>query len=296
MSQTHAILAATQAFNSNLHKLAQQTQSKLAPHVRIENLTTRSEFFDRVGKIRMQEVTSRHQDTPFTPVPFSRRRLDIRDFVVSDLIDDADVAKALVNAQAATVASFVEASNIQQDILIARALLSKSVATDENFSVTDVALPATQKIAHGSTNLTTAKIKDAQDILGSNDVDFGNGKVTLAINFKGFRSLLDENEFINKDFRLHDNREILQTELSNFLGINIVIVSNEVIAVNGNIRSGILFTNDSLILGINKRITVESAKNPQKNMDLSVVGKSSMGAVRMEEEKVVQIDYDETAE
>ena len=266
MSQTHAILAATQAFNSNLHKLAQQTQSKLAPHVRIENLTTRSEFFDRVGKIRMQEVTSRHQDTPFTPVPFSRRRLDIRDFVVSDLIDDADVAKALVNAQAATVASFVEASNVQQDILIARALLSKSVATDENFSVTDVALPSDQKIAHGSANLTTAKIKDAQDILGSNDVDFGNGKVTLAINFKGFRSLLDENEFINKDFRLHDNREILQTELSNFLGINIVIVSNEVIAKNGNIRSGILFTNDSLILGINKRITVESAKNPQKNI------------------------------
>lgn len=300
MSFQHDILAATQAFNANLHMLAQQQVSKLQDAVRVETMTTKSEFFDRVGGIRMLPRTSRHADTAFTPLPFSRRRVDAFDYEVSDLIDAEDVQKALVNPQSATTTRFLEAGKINMDRVIFNAALGNAVSTDSEFAVTNVALPAGQKIANGGTNMNTSKIKDGLKILGNNDVDLAKEQPVLAVNWNMYRVLLSTAEFINRDYKLSNFNEPLNAQkamqnLSEFLGVEIRIVAKELTPKSGNIGSAILFTKNSIVLGVNNMYSTKVLEDATKGGSLRVIGKQSIGAVRMEEEKVVQIDCDETA-
>lgn len=296
MSFQHDILAATQAFNENLHKLAQQSVSKLADTVRQENMTTKSEFFDRIGGIRMLPRTSRHQDTAFTPLPFSRRRVDILDYEVGDIIDEnEDVRKSLVNPQSATLMRFNEAGNINMDKTIVDALLGNATAADSEFTITNVALPGSQTIVDGGTNLPLDKIKNGLEILGQNDVDLAVDRPYMAITWSQYRSLLEDNEFINRDFKLSSGEKLGVASVSEILGVDIRIVSQEVLPKTGNIRSAVLYTKSANILGLNNKMSAKVLEDPTKGGSLRVIGKQNIGSVRMEEERVVKIDCDETA-
>lgn len=296
MSFQHDIIAATQAFNANLHKLAQQEVSKLTDTVRVENMTTKSEFFDRIGGIRMLPRTSRHQDTAFTPLPFSRRRVDVLDFEVGDIIDETeDLRKSVVNPKAATIARFNEAANINMDKTIIDSLLGNAVATDSEFAVSNIALPSGQVIVNGGTNLPIDKIKNALEILGQNDVDLAADRPYMAITWSQYRSLLEDNEFINRDFKLSSGEKLGISSVSEILGVDIRIVSQEILPKTGNIRSVVLYTKNSGILGVNNRMSATILQDPTKGGSLRVIGKQSIGSVRMEENRVVKIDCDETA-
>jgi hypothetical protein len=296
MSFQHDIIAATQAFNANLHKLAQQSVSKLADTVRMESMSTKSEFFDRIGGIRMLPRTSRHQDTAFTPLPFSRRRVDILDYEVGDIIDEnEDVRKSLVNPQSATLMRFTEAGNINMDKTIIGGLLGNAVATDSEFNVSNIALPASQAIVDGGTNLPIDKIKNALEILGQNDVDLATDRPYMAITWSQYRSLLADDEFINKDFKLTSGEKLGVSSVSEVLGVDIRIVSQEVLPKTGNVRSAVLYTKTSNIIGVNNRMSAKVLEDPTKGGSLRVIGKQNIGSVRMEEERVVKIDCDETA-
>lgn len=296
MSFQHDIIAATQAFNANLHKLAQQEVSKLTDTVRVENMTTKSEFFDRIGGIRMLPRTSRHQDTAFTPLPFSRRRVDVLDFEVGDIIDETeDLRKSVVNPKAATIARFNEAANINMDKTIIDSLLGNAVATDSEFAVSNIALPSSQIIVNGGTNLPIDKIKNGLEILGQNDVDLATDRPYMAITWSQYRSLLEDNEFINRDFKLSSGEKLGISSVSEILGVDIRIVAQEILPKTGDIRSVVLYTKNSGILGVNNKMSANILQDPTKGGSLRVIGKQSIGSVRMEENRVVKIDCDETA-
>lgn len=295
MSFQHDIIAATQAFNANLHKLAQQEVSKLMDTVRNESMTTKSEFFDRVGGIRMLPRTSRHQDTAFTPLPFSRRRVDILDYEVGDIIDEnEDVRKALVNPKSATLQRFAEAGKINIDATIIKGLLNDAVATDSEFTVSNVALPGSQEIVDGGSNMTVNKIKDALEILGQADVDLAIDRPYLALTYSQYRSLLSESEFINKDFKLTSAKKLGPAMVSEILGVDIRLVTQEVLPKAGNIRTAVMYTKNAGILGVNNMFSAKVLEDPTKGGSLRVIGKQNIGAVRMEEARVVKIQCDET--
>jgi hypothetical protein len=296
MSFQHDILAATQAFNENLHKLAQQEVSKLMDTVRQENMTTKSEFFDRVGGIRMLPRTSRHQDTAFTPLPFSRRRVDILDYEVGDIIDEnEDVKKSLVNPRSATLMRFAEAGKINIDKTIIDGLLGSATAADSEFTISSIALPDTQKVLDAGSNMSVDKIKTALEKLGTADVDLAIDRPIMAIAYNQYKALLNDNEFINRDFKLTSGEKLGPAMVSEILGVDIRIVAQEVLPKVGNIRSTVLYTKNAGILGLNNMFSAKVLEDPTKGGSLRVIGKQNIGAVRMEEERTVQIDCDETA-
>ena len=295
MSFQHDILAATQAFNANLHKLAQQEVSKLMDTVRNESMTTKSEFFNRVGGIRMLPRTSRHQDTAFTPLPFSRRRVDILDYEVGDIIDEnEDVKKSLVSPKSATLQRFSEAGKINIDTIVIKGLLNDAVASDAEFAVTNVPLPASQEIADGGSNMTVNKIKDSLEILGQADVDLAIDRPYLALTYSQYRSLLNESEFINKDFKLTSAEKLGPALVSEILGVDIRIVTKEVLPITGNIRTSVMYTKNAGILGINNMFSAKVLEDPTKGGSLRVIGKQNIGSVRMEEARVVKVFCDES--
>lgn len=295
MSFDHDILAATQAFSKNLHVLAEQKKSQLFDSVRVENMTTQSQFFDRIGEIEMTPRNSRHQDTAYTPLPFSRRRVEIKDYEVGEIIDKIeDVQKSMVDPQSATTEAFLRAGNRNLDkIIINEGLLGSAAASDSEFSITNIARPS--PIVDGGTNLPTSKIKDAIERMGSADVDVAEDKPCLVITYSQYRSLLEQNEFINKDFKTGASQELVVSTLANFLGINIKIVSTKILPIVANIRTCVLFTKSSLILGIQNKFMIDAGKDYSKGGSVRVIGKQNIGAVRMEENRVVPINCDESA-
>jgi hypothetical protein len=239
--------------------------------------------------------TSRHQDTAFTPLPFSRRRVDILDYEVGDIIDEnEDVRKALVNPKSATLQRFAEAGKINIDATIIKGLLNDAVATDSEFTVSNVALPGSQELVDGGSNMTVNKIKDAIEILGQADVDLAIDRPYLALTYSQYRSLLSESEFINKDFKLTSAEKLGPAMVSEILGIDIRLVTQEVLPKEGDIRTAVMYTKNAGILGVNNMFSAKVLEDPTKGGSLRVIGKQNIGAVRMEEARVVKIQCDET--
>jgi hypothetical protein len=295
MSFQHDILAATQAFNANLHMLAQQQSSILEDTVRVESLATKSEFFDRSGTAEVVAMTSRHQDTPFTPVPYSRRRLDVVDFGMSELIDDKDMIKMLVNPQSSITETFAASFKRNKDRVIINGLLGNAFAADADFGISSVVLAnGSNNIAVGTSNLPTLKLKDALLLLEKADVDITVDQPYLAITPSQYRSLLADPEFTNRDYRLIENMMGGVKDIKDILGIKLKIVSPTLLPKVGNTRTCILYTKSACRLGINADYKTKIAEDPTKAFSLRVFSSHSIGAVRMEEARVVSINCDES--
>jgi hypothetical protein len=295
MSFDHELSRATQTFSKNLHVLAQQQKSQLLDTVRTESMTTLSQFFDRIGDIEMIKRVSRHQDTAFTPLPFSRRKVDISDYEIGDLIDqEEDAVKTMYDPQSATSQAFVKAANRNIDkIIVNEGLLGKAIAADSSFGSTSVNSPAS--VAADTTyRLGINKIKDAIERLGSADIDLAIDKPYLIISYAEYVSLLKQSEFINKDFKTSPNQELTVNNFNNFLGIDIKIVSSKVLPLVNNNRTCVMYTKSSCLLGIQNQFKIDAGKDYGKGGSVRVIGKQNIGAVRMEEDTVVPLTCDQT--
>lgn len=294
MSFQHNIIAATQAFNANVHKLANQRVSKLRDTVMEESMSTKSEFFDRSGDIEMQLRTSRHQQTAFTPIPFSRRRVEAFDYEVGEIIDHEDLMRSLVNPQSETIDKFVTAANRNADSTIITSLLGNAAAIDADFGVTNVALPTEQIIPDAGSNLTVNKIKDGIENLLLNDVDLGEDRPYMAITGSQYRSLLNDIEFVNKDYKLSPGELTDPDRVNAILGVDIRIVKSDLLPKVGNVRKTVLYTKQACKFGVLNYFTSKVGEDFTIGASIRIIGKQNVGAVRMEESRVVEIDCDES--
>ena len=93
--------AFVQQFSNNLIILSQQKGSKLAGTVMRKDVTGKYAHFDRLGATVASLRTSRHGDTPLTDTPHSRRRVQLNDYEVADLIDHQDEVRMLIDPKSA---------------------------------------------------------------------------------------------------------------------------------------------------------------------------------------------------
>jgi hypothetical protein len=295
---TNTLLANTKQYADTLYHLASQKNSKLEETVSKVSMTTNKEFFDRIGDVEFSPIISQNQDTPHKEIPYSRRALECSDSVFATLIDRRDTSRSMINPQSDIIQRSLRAYNLEKDKVIIAAALGNAEVVGANDTSSPVALPNSQIIAHASGNLTTAKIKSGIAKFLGNDVDLSENKVCLAISPSMYQALLNQSEFINKDFRLTDGKTIDTSGVSEVLGVNVKIVSNKALLPlsNANIRSAVMYTYDSIKFGMQAGIEqVEIDKRPDKMNNTQILHTISLGAVRMEEEQVVAIECDESA-
>ena len=87
---TQITTAFVEQYKSNVLHLAQQKGSRLRNAVRVEMVTGKSAFFERIGSTAAEKRTSRHSDTPRMDTPHSRRKVSLDDYDWADLIDQED--------------------------------------------------------------------------------------------------------------------------------------------------------------------------------------------------------------
>ena len=280
--------AFVQQYSANVQMLSQQRGSLLRDTVRAETMVGKNAFFDQVGKATAVKRTTRHGDTPQIDTPHARRRMSLVDYEYADLIDDQDKVRMLIDptstyAQAAASAM----GRAMDDEIIAAA--TGTAFTGETGS-TSTSLPAGQQIAHGSADLTLAKLITAKKTLDLASVDPSIPRY-IAVGPNQVEALLNNTTVTSSDF--NTVKALVQGEIDTFLGFKFIVTNR--LAFASNIRTCFAWAEDGLALGIGKDVTARIDERADKGYATQVYYCMSIGATRMEEEKVVSIACDESA-
>jgi hypothetical protein len=280
--------AFVQQYSANVQMLSQQKGSLLRDAVRVESMTGKNAFFDQVGKATAQKRTTRHADTPQIDTPHARRRVTLVDYEYADLIDEQDKVRMLIDPTSAYAQAAAFALGRAMDDEIISAALGTAF-TGETGS-TSTALPAGQQIANGGTDLTVAKLRTAKKTLDLASVDPSIPRY-IAVGPDQIEALLGDTNVTSSDF--NTVKALVQGEVNQFMGFTF-IVSNR-LSKAGNIRSCFAWAEDGLALAIGKDVMARIDERSDKGYATQVYYCMSIGSTRMEEEKVVQIDCDESA-
>jgi|TARA_A100001391_G_scaffold202412_1_gene191895 hypothetical protein len=283
--------AFVQQYSANVQMLSQQMGSRLRDAVRIENVVGKNAFIDQIGKATAQLRTSRHADTPQLDTPHARRRLSLASYEYADLIDDQDKVRMLIDptsfyAQAAAAAM----GRAMDDVIIDAALGTASTGETGSGSAT---LDATNNMvgsASSNDGLTIAKLLEAKRKLDLNDVDPSIPRY-IAVGPKQIEDLLGTTQVTSSDF--NTVKALAQGDVNSFLGFEF-IMTNRLDVDSNDIRSCFAWAEDGLTLGIGKDVSARIDERNDKGYATQVYYCMDIGAVRMEESKVVKIFCDET--
>jgi hypothetical protein len=263
--------AFVEQYSNNVTMLSQQMGSVLRPAVDVETVNGKKAFFEQIGQVTAQVRTSRHSDTPQLDTPHARRSVTLADYEWADLIDDVDKIRMLIDpALGGTAKTGVTGS-------------------------TDTALPSAQKpfsSSQGDTTagaLSVAKLTEAKFLLDSKSVDPSLKRYFLC-SPKQIQNLLGITEVTSADF--NTVRALAQGDVTSFMGFEF-LVSNRLQLANTDDRLCYAFTEDAIKLAIGKDVTARIDERADKGYSTQVYYCMSIGATRMEEEKVVEVACDE---
>jgi len=276
--------AFVQQYSNNVQMLSQQKGSLLRNACDVESVVGKNAFFDQVGKATAVKRVSRHADTPQIDTPHSRRRVTLVDYEYADLIDNQDKVRMLVDPTSsyALAAAFSLGRAMDDEIISA---ISGTAYSGETGS-TSVALPSAQKITEAGTDgLTLAKLRNAKEILDGADVDPSIPRY-IAVGPKQISDLLGTTQVTSSDF--NTVKALANGEINSFLGFNF-IVSNR-LSKTGNLRSNLVWCMDGVKLAVGQDLISRIDERADKGYATQVYNCMSIGATRLEEEKVCTIE------
>jgi|TARA_Y100000015_G_scaffold32670_1_gene32526 hypothetical protein len=284
---TQITTAFVNQFSANVQMLSQQMGSLLRNAVDTESVNGEKAFFDQVGQAAAVLRTSRHADTPLVETPHTRRMVTMSDYEYADLIDDSDKVRLLVDPTSTySRAAAAAMGRAMDDVIISAALGTSQTGKDGSTSTT---LPAGQKIAHGSAGLTIAKLVSAKELLDAASVDPSIPR-HIIVSPKQISDLLNNTTVTSSDF--NTVKALAQGEINSFVGFNF-IVSNRLNTDSNSDRQVIAFAQDGLKLAVGKEPAARIDERADKSYSTQVYYCQTIGATRMEEEKVVEIACNE---
>jgi hypothetical protein len=288
--------AFVQQYKANVEHLLQQKGSRLRPYVRVETQNAEFDFYDRIGATSAQEVTGRHQDTPLINVPHDRRRVSLRDFDWAELIDRQDRIRMLIDPTSPYSQNASFALGRKMDEIILEAAFG-TVFTGKTGS-SSVTFPAGQQIAvnyvesGSATNsgLTVGKLRAAKETLDAAENDPSDPRYIICT-AKQITDLLRTTEVTSSDF--NSVKALVQGDVNTFMGFE--FVRTELVnADSSGYRRVLAYCKSGLLMAVGQDVNVDIGPRRDKRNSTQVYCSASFGAVRMEEEKVLEIKCDES--
>jgi len=275
--------AFVEQYKSNVFHLAQQKGSRLRDAVRTETVTGKSHYFERIGSVAAQKRTSRHADTPRMDTPHSRRKVTMDDYDWADLIDQEDKVRMLISPQSEYAMAGAWAMGRAMDDAIIGAATGNAYGGVSGG--TTVALPAGQKIAVGGAGLTLAKLISAKEILDGNDIDPDEPRFMIATS-KQMSNLLNEQKVTSFDYA--SVKALVQGQIDTFMGFNFIRTERLGLDGNGD-RQVLAFIRSGIGLAVGSDVSTRISERADKNYATQVFLSMTIGATRVEDEKVVEI-------
>lgn len=278
-------------FGSNIMMLAQQKGSKLRNSVRVKSgIVGEEDYLDQLGKTSAVKRTTRHMDTPIIDPDHRRRKLFLFDWISNTLLDKEDELKMLIDPQSSYAQNAVWALGRSIDSEILTAALATAYTGKEG--TTPVSFDSNMVIADANTGLTITKLITAKTLLDNRDIDEDEARF-IAVTATQLGNLLGTTEVTSSDY--NTVKALVKGEIDTFLGFKFIRVSQSMLAVDANdIRNCIAWAQNGLGLGIAADIKTRITERADKNYSTQVFASLGIGATRLDEDRVVQVDCDET--
>jgi len=275
--------AFVEQYKSNVFHLAQQKGSRLRDAVRTETVQGKSHFFERIGAVSAQLRTSRHSDTPRMDTPHSRRKVTMDDYDWADLIDNEDKVRMLISPQSEYAQAGAWAMGRAMDDAIITAATGTSLGGVAGG--TSVSLPSGNKVVHGSTGLNLAKLLSAKEIIDASDVDPEEERF-LVCTAGQITDLLNVEQVTSADYATV--KALAQGEIDTYLGFKFIRTQRLGTDSDGN-RQVLAFCKSAIGLAVGADISTKISERADKNYATQVFLSMTIGATRIEEEKLVEI-------
>lgn len=287
----------TQAFvkqwDDTIRLQAQQKESRLEATVTDKGDITGAAFTaNRIAPLEdTPQNNVRHGDTNWSQPNHSTREASMADFYQALPVDRADEPKVLANPNGAYLQSLMAAWNRRKDGIIYQSLLGGSRSKgDYNTTVSDtiVTLPNTQIIVDGGVGMTKAKIIAARKLFRKNEVDNHNGEELFIL----YTSDMLEDILADTTMTSADWMAVKAFQEGDIAGkwCGFTWVPYENLNAVGNIVSTAAYTKTALLRGTGF-VEGKSQRRGDKKDTMQVSMAGSYGAVRVEEEKVVQVNF-----
>ncbi len=276
--------AFVQQFADNFIHVAQQKTSRLESHVLVEpRIVGMSKSINRLGQRTATRRTQRHGDTPINDQPHSTRFVDLYDWEDGDMVDDQDKIRMLVDPTSDYVAAMVSSLNRAKDDVIISAFGGSARSTSGN-----ILLPVGQKVAAGAAGLTKAKMIQTRKLFRQNEADAEAGEeLFFAYGAAQLADLLTDVTLTNTE--VNTVLSLMSGSIPNATLMGFRMIPTERLPKASTTRFNYAWAKSGVTLGKGMEIMTKVGEDPGKGFNVRIYAKMSIGAVRVEEEKVVEI-------
>jgi len=284
--------AFVQEFGRTVDLLAQQRGSKLRRAIGVqERVNAEYHYFDQIDATAAVRTTTRHADSPLINTPHARRRVDMVNVEWGDLIDDFDRVRTLIDPTNAYTQNAAWAIGREIDSIIIENFFADVSTGKAGGSTTS--FPSGNQIAadfDGDTtaeNLTVEKLREARRIMLANDIDpERDGPIWIAVTSSQLMALLADPQVTSRDYNVV--QALVRGELDFYMGFR--FIQTELLETDGsNYRRCPVWTNNGMALAIGKEPVARIAERPDKRFSTYVYWSTVAGAVRLHEDRVVEI-------
>jgi len=282
--------AFVQQYGRNVQILSQQMGSKFRNAVMIKETDSEYCYFDQIGAVTAQDITTRHGDTPILSTPHSRRRVAPTGAEWGDLIDDEDQVKMLIDPTSSYAVNGAYALGRKMDDRIIAAFFGTS-ATGKDGS-TSTTFPSANQVAvnlSGSNEgLTVNKVLRARKLLQDGDVDLDNpmNKLYIACAPEQLEEMLQTTQVTSADY--NSIKALVAGQINTFLGMEWIVTTRLAVDTNSYRRVPV-WAKSGMGLAIGRDISTRIAERPDKRFSTQVYCAMTVGATRIEEAKVIEI-------
>lgn len=272
--------------------LAQQMGSKIRPWVQERGVQSNGHNWERLGvaeavaKTPVGGPTGRNVATPEQNYPFSRRRSTPGTFHTGDTTEVEDIAQVLIdpNSNIAQAQGYAMGRAFDDEIIDA----AFRDADDGNGGT--VAFPVGQVVGDGTTAINFDLTTQVTELFMQNNIDPDTEKVMI-ISPAQARKLLQLTEATSGDYNAL-RPLTAKGYIESWMGYS-WMVSTRLNAPAANEVDCICMSRKALGLQVNKDVWVKVAQDPTISFAWRVYAAATYGAVRVEDEHIVQLHLSE---
>jgi len=281
-----------QAYAQNIMQLAQSKYSKLMPIVYIKpNVKAKVFYQDQIGQWSMSTKGGRNVQTPNNDPNLARRQGTMVDYHDNRMLDRGDELRMLSDPRSAYTIAAAQSLGRQIDTIIAQRILA-TANTGETGS-TSITLGTTAISAHvnptGSTTgtpatLTFARVRNVKRVLDLEDVEPEDR--FFVVSPQGMDALLNTTQATSSDYAAV--KALVRGDIDTWMGFK-WIVSNQ-LSSSGTITSCFASQRYGMAFAMGSEPLVRTDERTDLSYSWQVYYELNIGAVRLEEARVVQVD------
>lgn len=277
-----------QQFSENVIPLAQQKYSKVLPSVLIKDGVTGKRFSqDQIGTWTMTAKAGLNSVTPQNDPNLTRRWANLTTYHDARILDRSIDLQILADPKSEFTSNAARAyGRFADDIIISA--MGGTAATGET-GTGSKSFDANMVVAAGGTSLTFAKVNSAAAHLREKDVDMESDLFAL-ISPQGLQGLLGEKEATSTDFAAI--KALVKGEISTWMGFNWIVSTR--LPKSSTTRDCFFYHKSAIIAGMPEGLFVRAEERADLSYSYQIYYEASIGAVRLEEDKIVKVQITES--